>query len=104
MCQTFPESWDLVLHEWQTNALGDFEQKGTKGAWDNGLQQRYAKRIRAMKVLKKMAGKKPLKHMANDFDLARVQQNNMSMTNHIDMLYKNQFAYKSRARGQTKNC
>jgi ASC-1-like (ASCH) protein len=99
MSHIFPESWTLMFHEWETNKLDDFEKKGTKGKWENGLQQRYAKRFRAIKILKKLAGNnKSLKQMAADLEVSRIQLNSMSMTNHIEMLYKQYFAYKPRAR------
>jgi hypothetical protein len=98
MSQNFPDSWILLFQEWQLNRLCDFEKKGTKGNWSNDQQQRYAKRFRAMKVLKTMAGnKKPLKQMAEDLESARIQQNSMSMTNHIEMLYKKYLSYKPRS-------
>jgi hypothetical protein len=98
MTQNFPESWSILLNEWQANDLGDFEKKGTKGIWKNDLQQRYAKRQRAMKVLRKTAGsRKTLKLMAADLDIARVSMN-VSLTKHIQMLYKMNCEYKPRAR------
>jgi hypothetical protein len=99
MTQKFPESWIALLQEWQTNSLGEFERKGTKGKWDNDQQQRYSKRLRAIKVLKQMAGsKKTMKQMANDLEYARIQQNGMSITTHIEMLYKQHIKYKPRAK------
>jgi hypothetical protein len=30
MIPIFPDSWITLLHEWQTNALGNFEKRGKK--------------------------------------------------------------------------
>jgi hypothetical protein len=98
MTQVFPDSWSLLLIEWQANDLGDFEKKGTKGIWKNDLQQRYAKRQRATKVLQKMAGSsKTLKLMAADLDSARVPIN-VPLTKHIQIQCKAKCEYKPRAR------
>jgi hypothetical protein len=96
MSLVFPETWVSLLSEWTTNGLQDFIAKGTKGAWDTGLQQRFAKRYRAIKVLTKIAGRNDMKLIAAELDVAREQLNNMSLTVHMSMLYKNQCKYKPR--------
>ena len=86
----FPENWKMLVAEWLNNDLESF-LKEKKKYWEApALLQRYMKRQRAMKELRrfkdKLGGQKDETAVAKILDKDREAKDNMSLSKHIDFL------------------
>ena len=56
MSLIFPATWSIFLAEWRVENLSDFDRKGVPAGWkDSKLQQRYAKRLRCIRLIRRIA-------------------------------------------------
>jgi hypothetical protein len=56
MSVMFPTSWNQLLAEWRREHLSDFDRKGVPSTWkDSKLQQRFAKRLRCIRLIRRIA-------------------------------------------------
>lgn len=93
-CNTkFPESWLGLYNEWKDNDLESF-RKARQQEWkDKKLVQRYSKRLRAIKIIKKTMttmgnGRFNAVDVCNTLDFERLRDGH-TMSKHIELLFNN---------------
>jgi hypothetical protein len=61
MATVFPTTWAQLLAEWRREHLSSLERKGVPATWnDSKLQQRYAKRVRCIRVIRRIAAREEI--------------------------------------------
>ena len=93
-CNTkFPESWLGLYNEWKENDLESFVKARQQEWKDKKLVQRYSKRLRAIKIIKKTIltmgnGRFNAVDVCNTLDFERLRDG-YTMSNHIHLLFNN---------------
>lgn len=99
-CNTkFPESWESLYNEWNDNDLESFVKSRQQEWKDKKLIQRYSKRLRAMKIIKKTMttmgnGRFNALEVCNSLDFDRLRDGH-TLSKHIHLLF-NQDATRNR--------
>jgi hypothetical protein len=61
MATVFPTTWAQLLAEWRREHLSNFERKGLPATWDDSkLQQRYAKRLRCIRMIRRISAREEI--------------------------------------------
>jgi hypothetical protein len=101
MSLMFPVTWSALLAEWRVEHLSDFDRKGVPSSWkDSGLQQRYAKRLRCIRLIRRIATMSDVSEAQVVEDLDRILNavDNLTVSKHLIQLEKQDSTIKRRVK------
>jgi hypothetical protein len=101
MSLMFPATWTALLAEWRVENLSDFDRKGIPATWnDNKLRQRYAKRLRCIRLINRIAtmSNVPESQVVEDLDRILNAIDNLNVSKHLMQLEEQDTTIKRRTK------